>query len=76
MKKPWSPIPNQSNIEEWNFKKNSIIIKELKKYSFKEWWSKLKNKINFIFDWRLKLKRIRIKINIKNKNNVLIEGWN
>jgi hypothetical protein len=46
-------------------------------------------KINLIFDWKVKLrekiklvkgwkknKKMRIKNDIKNKNNVVINGWN
>jgi hypothetical protein len=44
----------------------------------------LKNKINFLFDWMMKLKRkinlangpkrMKIKIDIKNKNNIWLKG--
>jgi ADP-dependent phosphofructokinase/glucokinase len=54
----------------------------------KEFKTKNNNKkINFIFDWRVKLKNnsqknikkikiTRIKIEIRNTNNILIEWWN
>jgi hypothetical protein len=74
----------------WNKKNNFNYIKKFKKNSNKKWESKLQNKINFLFDWRVKLKRKKKlakgpkkyqknedKNWHKNKNNVLIiEGWN
>ena len=54
----------------------------------KEYGLKLKYKIYFIINWRLKskrkinlvkekkIKRMGVKINIINTNNVLIEWWN
>jgi hypothetical protein len=38
-------------------KKSSIIQKNSEKQQLKEWRSTLKSEINFIFDWRVKLKR-------------------
>ena len=42
-------------------KKKLNYTKVFKIYQLKEWWLKLKYKINFIFDWNVKLKR---KINL------------
>jgi hypothetical protein len=69
-------------------KKSSIIQKNSEKQQLKEWRSTLKREINFIFDWRVKLKRkLILKKRLKNqknedqnwhknKNKFLIEGWN
>jgi hypothetical protein len=52
-------------------KKISIIQKDLEKLQLKKWWSKLKYKINFIFNWRVRLrKKIQTsKGTKKNKKN-------
>jgi hypothetical protein len=51
-------------------KKISIIQKDLEKLQLKKWWSKLKYKINFIFNWRVRLrKKIQTSKRTKNKKN-------
>jgi len=37
---------------------------------------KLKRKINLANEKKKQIKRMRNKIDIKNKNKILIEGWN
>jgi hypothetical protein len=86
LEKLQSSNPNQSNIKGWNWKKKKLY-KKIKKIEIKKIRIKIEKKL--IFDLRLKLKRkihivkgpkkikrIRIKIDIKNKNNILIKGWN
>jgi len=68
---------------------NFHCTKGFKKIAITRMKIKIEKKINFIFDWKVKLKRkinlvkgkkkfkrMRMKINIKNKNNVFIERWN
>jgi hypothetical protein len=89
LKIPWSSIPNQLNIELWNWKKNLLYTKELKKQQLKEWRLKYEWKINLYvieeWNWKEKLiwqkdkktiKRMRIEIDIKNKKKSFIEWWN
>jgi hypothetical protein len=59
LEKLWSPNPNQLTIEGLTWKKNINYTKgsKTKKNQLKEWESKSKYKINFIFYWRMRLKR-------------------
>jgi len=51
LEKSWSSIPYQSNVKKIKFKNRILIIqKDFKKHQLKEWESKLKWKINFIFN--------------------------
>jgi len=49
-------------------KKISIIQKDLEKLQLKKWWSKLKYKINFIFNWRVRLRK-KIQTSKRTKKN-------
>jgi hypothetical protein len=46
----------KTNVERLNWKSILITQKDpkLKKWQLKKWRSKLKHKINFIFDWKVK----------------------
>ena len=75
------------NETEKNIFHYTNLQKNFKKYKLKERWSKLKYNIFFIFNWKVKLKKINIwkghfktrmsiKIDMKNKHNTMIKGWN
>jgi hypothetical protein len=87
MKKPWSPNPNQSNIEWWNWKKEFQLYKMIKKIAINIMMIKIEKQNKFYiwlkdkiekknqFSKRKKIKRMRIKVEIKDKTNILMEGW-